>query len=118
MRAYEIVIIDPDTAQEIKRYSSFYPNSSRTNPAALNIEFDIPSYNMATPVGQAGLRIWGIGILDLKNAGQYFGKNIQIYAGMAQGLPLANPKQYGLILEGTIIQVFGNWQDINYRFCY
>lgn len=34
---------------------------------------------------------------------------IDIYAGMAKGLPLANPAQQGLIVHGTINPAFGNW---------
>jgi hypothetical protein len=41
------------------------------------------------------------------------GANVKLSAGMQKGLPLANPKQAGLILQGTILQAFGNWQGVN-----
>lgn len=83
--------------------------SGQSNPAALNIEFDIPAVGYAEPGPAAFLRIWGLGLKDIGAAFNLNGMNIAISAGMAAGLPLANPKQQGLILRGQILQAFGNW---------
>jgi hypothetical protein len=44
-------------------------------------------------------------------------QNIQLLAGMQRGLPLAtaalNNNQTGIILQGQILQAFGNWQGVN-----
>jgi hypothetical protein len=39
--------------------------------------------------------------------------NIAMKVGMQKGLPLANPAQAGIILEGEIFQGFGNWEGVN-----
>jgi hypothetical protein len=36
-------------------------------------------------------------------------------AGMQAGLPLANPKQAGLLVTGEVIQSYGNWQGVDMR---
>ena len=84
-----------------------------TLPGALNIELDVPVYDFANPTGAAVLRVWGVGLKQIGQSSDMNGKTIQIYAGMAKGLPLANPAQAGLILQGTIFQAFGNWQGVN-----
>jgi hypothetical protein len=83
---------------------------------ALNIELDVPLYNLnAITDSGAIIRIWGV---SLETIGQSFDLNptntgvatntIEVYAGMAKGLPLADPSQYGLVLKGDIRQAFGN----------
>jgi hypothetical protein len=86
------------------------PVSGLTNPAALQIEFDIPLAHFTDPDGQsAWLRVWGLGLSDLGHASDLNNLNVQIFGGMAKGLPLANPAQAGLLMQGTILQCFGNW---------
>jgi hypothetical protein len=85
------------------------PNGN-TNPAALDVEFDLPVYNLTDPdANSAWLRVWGLGLQDIGNAANLNDLNVAVYAGMAKGLPLANPAQSGLILKGKIFQAFGNW---------
>jgi len=87
------------------------PQSGLTNPAALQVEWDIPLANFTDPDGQsAWLRIWGLGLNDLGNASDLNNLNVQVFGGMAKGLPLANPAQAGLLMQGTILQSFGNWK--------
>ena len=35
--------------------------------------------------------------------------DIEVWAGMEKGLPLAEPSQAGLIMKGSNFQPFGNW---------
>lgn len=77
---------------------------------ALNIEIDAPVYQFALPMGNDTVRVWGISLQEIKDASNYNKKVMRVYAGMSEGLPLANPAQQGLILEGVINQCFGNWQ--------
>lgn len=111
MRYYNIVITNPANGQVMKQYTSF-PNNV-TDPGALNIEIDIPVAAFASPAGggssSAYVRIWGISLADIAQAANLNFMGIAIYAGMQKGLPLANPAQAGLIVEGTIFQSFGNW---------
>jgi hypothetical protein len=84
-----------------------------TIPGALNIELDIPVIEFATPRGAAHLKVWGVGLKQIGQSSDLNGKDISITAGMAKGLPLANPAQAGLVMEGTIFQAYGNWEGTN-----
>lgn len=87
-----------------------------TNLAALNIEIDVAIAPLDVPGSESMsyLRIWGLGIRCISQAwnlnpvNNVF-KTFSLKAGMAKGLPLANPAQAGLILQGSIYQAFGNW---------
>jgi hypothetical protein len=115
VRYYQIDLTNPSGAP-IKStslnglpLSSLRPDGS-TNPAALNIEFDIPIKAYHLPDAYAAhLRIWGLSLNEISQAFNLSGAKINIRAGMAQGLPLANPAQQGLIMTGTVFQSFGNW---------
>jgi hypothetical protein len=86
------------------------PISGIANPGALNVEFEIPFANLTDPSSNSSwLRIWGLGLQDIGNAADLNGLSISISAGMSRGLPLANPAQAGLIMQGTIFQAYGNW---------
>lgn len=85
------------------------PQSGLTNPAALNIEMDIPVLNANAPINNAFLRIWGLGLEDIGSAANLNGLDITVSAGMAKGLPLANPQQAGVICKGSVYQAYGNW---------
>lgn len=84
-----------------------------TNPAALNVEFDLPVASITDPNNNCWFRIWGIGLQDIGNAADLNDLNISIFGGMAAGYPLANPKQAGLLIKGKIFQAFGNWIENN-----
>lgn len=109
MRYYNIVITDPKTGKVFATYSSLMPNGT-VNPAALLVEMDIPVVNYATPDTNAFLRIWGIPLQSISQSSDFNGKIISISGGMSAGLPLAKAEQSGLLLEGNILQAFGNWQ--------
>lgn len=85
----------------------------KTVPTALQVEFDVPVTLLATPLGAASIKIWGIALQLAGQASDFNGKMLKLYAGMQKGLPLANPAQSGLILQGSINQAFGNWIGIN-----
>lgn len=115
MRFYRLVITNAETGQPIIPTSvgslgitSLLPNG-QTNPAALQIEFDIPVAPFHAPNGQAIVRIWGIGLQQIGTAFDLNGANIKVYGGMAKGLPLADPKQANMLVSGMILQAFGNW---------
>jgi len=112
MRYYKIKVISQKDGSLLRVFSSIAP-SGDFDPGALNVELDAPISVMASPMGSAYVRLWGIGIAEIGRAADFNGQLIEVYAGMSKGLPLANPKQAGLILQGTIQQAFGNWQDTN-----
>ena len=118
MRYYEIIITTVD-GKELRpsslggqRISSLLPNGL-TNPAALNIELDLPVGPFAAPIGNAFVRIWGLGLKDIGNSFDLNGANVKVYGGMAPGLPLASAAygegQAGLLVQGSILQAYGNW---------
>ncbi|MFJ5338368.1 hypothetical protein ACIPSD_04550 [Pectobacterium sp. CHL-2024] len=113
MRYYEINILDNEN-NIIRQYSSL--RNGVYNPGCLMVEFDIPRYGESTPAGEAHLTIWGIGPREMQQARQdLYGKKIQIFVGMSPGLPLAGKWNRQLAIEGTIFQVFGNWQGADLR---
>jgi len=80
------------------------------DPGALNVEFDIPVTTYGTPVGGQSITIEGVPLDDLLQAQQFAGMNLTMKGGMQAGLPLANPKQAGIITAGQVWQSFGNWE--------
>jgi hypothetical protein len=94
-------------------------SNGMTNPAALNIELDIASYQLHQ-VGdvKSYVRIWGLGLRDISSAlnlnytdpsDMKTAKRIKVEGGMAKGYPLAKVDQQGVLAEGLIYQAFGNW---------
>ncbi|EEF3815544.1 hypothetical protein GO150_002191 [Salmonella enterica subsp. diarizonae] len=119
MRYYDIQIFgsskDGKSDVLLKQHSSH--KNGVYNPGALMIEFDILRFGESTPQGETHLTIWGIGPKEMQQARQnLFGKRIKIFLGMKSGLPLAGKVTApGLVLDGTINQVFGNWQGTDLR---
>jgi hypothetical protein len=105
-------IRNAETGLVTKQYTSVLPNG-KSDPNALLVEMDIPVSAFATPYGSAFVRIWGVSIQDISQASDLNGFNIQVFGGMQKGLPLANPAQSGLLVEGVVQQAFGNWQGVN-----
>lgn len=86
-----------------------------TNPNALNIELDITQYpgHSAGGDSRSYVRIWGLSLSDIRDAYSYKDGTITVSAGMAKGLPLANPNQQGVLVTGSILQAFGNWLGVD-----
>lgn len=127
MRYYNLIISDPKSGavwkptatgngfkKDSKGGSTFTSHDGNTPIAgALNIEFDVPTVPFNTPQGATAIRVWGIGLGMISQASDLNGAEISLSAGMKKGLPLVNPKQAGLILQGSIFQSYGNWQGTN-----
>ena len=98
-------------------FSSLYRDSfsgrMQTDPGALHIEFDIPVTQLAQPQGAFLIKIYGVGLGMISQAANLSGMRFQLKAGMAPGLPLANPAQAGVIAEGNVFQAYGNWEGVN-----
>lgn len=95
---------------EIDGFPAFtsYANG-RTNPGALQIEMDIPVAAFSSPHGLAFVKIWGVPLETISQTRDFNFKKIKVYGGFQKGLPLANPTQAGLLVQGYISQAFGNW---------
>lgn len=107
MRYYSIVLSDPESGAVKKSYASFV--GGKNLPGALNVELDVPVVPFAIPYGSAFVKVWGVPLSDVGQASDLNGLAISVYAGMQKGLPLANPAQAGLIVQGYVFQAFGNW---------
>jgi len=137
MRRYEIKITDQDGNPKVINgsdgkpifngtFTSYGTNGSvfgaftgtqSTITGALNVEWDLPVSTFNSPLGGASLRVYGVGLPLLAQAANFNPSvdgtkycNIVISGGMAKGLPLANPEQYGVLMTSRIQQAFGNWQ--------
>lgn len=125
MRYYDIQITDIATGQMIQRWTS-HPNGIMAAPdrGALNVEFDVivSPYAMAAgntgggDFGQSLIRVWGIPLYDIGQATNWSAPtgaaptySVKFFGGMGKGLPLANPSQAGLIVQGYIWRAIGNW---------
>jgi hypothetical protein len=116
MRFYNISI--QTAAGKILNYSSLN-SAGLNNGSALKVELDLYEalYHQAAP--NSLLRIYGVPYADLSqlsNLNPNYTANpivfpkIKIAVGMSAGLPYANPKQAGLIIDGIIEYAFANWQ--------
>jgi hypothetical protein len=85
------------------------------NPTALQVEMDIAvSPTNAPNIGQgAWCRVWGIPLQMVLTANQFTNQQIQVYAGMQRGMPLSNPNQQGLLVQGIVLPALGNWTGVN-----
>jgi hypothetical protein len=79
------------------------------DPFALNVEMDITVGPQHGAVSGSFCRVWGIPLQTILTANQFNNQQIQVYGGMQQGLPLSNPAQQGLLVQGTIFPCVGNW---------
>lgn len=120
MRAYNIVLTNPTTGKIIRpaslaplnlpgTWGSFSQFSGLPNPSALNVEIDAPVSTFAQPAGGATARIWGISLAELEQSFDLNNISVAIYGGFQSGLPLANPAQYGLLVQGYVFQALGNY---------
>lgn len=117
MRRYSITISKPGSSEPIRpaafarlalpdTYGSVV--NDRTLPGALDIELQIQTWNYDVAKAGSWLRIYGVPNAELGQSAQLAGNDIIVKCGMARGLPLAKPEQYGVIFQGRIFQCFGN----------
>jgi hypothetical protein len=127
LRYYKITLTDPSNGKPIViqsppgssqgplfngTFSSLTP-SGANDPGALMVEFDIPVSTLAAPAGSATVIVHGVPIQLTGQAAKFFNTNITVYGGMSKGLPLANPAQQGILMQGVVQQSFGNWLGID-----
>lgn len=130
MRFYTLIISDLDGSNVVNLTGTTFtsqvvPGLDSTNSlsslslaglslrGALNIELDIPVVPYAVPMGSGFVRVWGVSLTAISQSSNLNGKLIRVFGGMSKGLPLANPSQSGLLVEGIVQQAFGNWEGVN-----
>jgi hypothetical protein len=90
-------------------------SNGQVDPGAQQVEFDIITGAFGNPGGDAApfLKISGVPISQIGQSKKFVGLPIQIYGGMSKGLPLANPAQQGLLVQGNIGESWENWIGTN-----
>lgn len=89
-------------------YTSFV--NGQTLTAAWDVTLDIPVAAFSSPDSAGAIvQIKGVSLAEIAQANNLLGYSIQVFGGMQKGLPLANPSQAGLLVNGQIYQSFGNW---------
>lgn len=111
MRFYNIEIRQPGSNTIFRQYTSFPKagNSNQNDPGALNVIIDAFVLHYDAAGQYSHVQIQGIGLSDISQAANYQGLQIKVYGGFTKGLPLNNPNQAGLLVEGIVFQCFGNW---------
>lgn len=111
MRYYEIQI-SPSSLST----TSFSPITFSTltplktdNGSALSVDIDIFQTWYHQPAQNGYIKIKGVDFKDLNQSANFNLARIKVSVGMSKGLPYAQPNQAGLIIDGTILQCFGNW---------
>lgn len=122
MRYYNIEITSSSgNGQPIQRWTT-HPNgvNAPPDPGAPLVELDLIQGLLHQPGGESWFRVWGISLQTASQAqrlGLQPGKgefnNITIRGGMGKGLPLANPKQAGILVQGGVNIAFANWIGTN-----
>jgi hypothetical protein len=124
MRFYNITITPPAGATQYQPITFTSLNSNGgANGSALQVDVDIFQTWGHQPAQNGYLKISGIDFNLISYANnmnpipQNFGEgglaqfwSITIQVGMSKGLPYANPRQIGTIIQGSILQSFANWQ--------
>ena len=111
MRYYEIRISPGELSS-----TSFAPITFSTltpartdNGSALSVDIDIFQTWYHQPAQNGYIKIKGVDFKQLNQSANFNGAKIKVAVGMSKGLPYAKPNQAGLIIDGTILQCFGNW---------
>ena len=121
MRYYDISITDPSSGGNALIHYTSHPNGVQQPPdrGALQVELDLWTLAQADARADSYLKIWGIPLTEISNSinlnptSSTGPKNIIVMGGMGKGLPLANPAQAGILVQGQVKQAFGNWVGVN-----
>jgi hypothetical protein len=116
MRYYKIIITPPANATPGVSFTPITYTSVGAlgdNYSALQVDLDIYQAAAHTPAPLGSITLYGVSFDNINQSIYLPGALIQVFVGMTAGLPFANPDQIGLIVEGTILQAFGNFQGNN-----
>lgn len=131
MRYYDLTVSSIKTGEVIRHWQTHPQGATAApDPGALNIEFDLllSPYAIATgdqtgggDYGNSFIRVWGVPLQDIAQAANLSAPSaapgptykVVLRGGMAKGLPLANPAQIGVIVQGYIWRAIGNWIGLN-----
>lgn len=119
MRRYRVVLTPPSQSSTSGSTTTVTGHKSVTYQSidqqgnhlagALDVSFDLPVAPFGSVMAGGVIEIPGVSLQTISSAARYQGWTATIYGGMQQGLPLANPKQFGFLARGQVQQAFGNW---------
>jgi hypothetical protein len=111
IRYYQIQITPNATSKSFApiEFSTLASNGA-TNGSALQVDIDIFQTLFHQPAQVGSVVVHGVDFSNIGQQSNLNGASIRISVGMSAGLPFANPFQRGEIINGTILQAFGNWQ--------
>lgn len=120
MRYYEI-IITPSEASLANGGTSFTPRvyssqnlANLPNMSALRVDLDIYQSFAHVPSQNGLVTIYGIPFSDINQAANFNLATVSIKLGTVKGLPFS-PGVNGVVIEGTILMAYGNWQATDVR---
>jgi len=123
MRFYDITIAPP--LADSNRFTAFSYSSQSglgsDNYSSLRVDLDIFQNAYHQYASNGYVKVWGVDLKQLSNIANLNptistdGRTVQlcqiyVQIGMSKGLPYANPRQRGIVLQGSILQAFANWQ--------
>jgi len=113
LRYYDLTFRDiNDQIQVDAAGNAFGPFTTRAG-IGLDIAFDV-NYTASDLIDPATvLTLPGVPVWVLRQAVQLVGGSVQLYAGFTDGLPLANARQQGEILNGRVVNAWGDWVGTN-----
>ncbi|VFS51409.1 hypothetical protein [Budvicia aquatica] len=88
-------------------------DTEKTKGVGLHVVFDIPTLGLDAGIAGASLAVFGLPLSILRHAVNLRGARITMYGGFQDGLPLANPEQSGVVVNGWISMAYGNWVGVN-----
>lgn len=90
------------------------PWDTTDNPSgALNVVFDAQTLGQDLNYSGTTVSIYGLPLSFLSQSVNLLKAQFTMYAGFQAGLPLANPAQSGMIIQGVTYKAYGNWEGIN-----
>ncbi|QBY43969.1 hypothetical protein QE197_10880 [Arsenophonus nasoniae] len=88
-------------------------DTSKTPSYGLHIEFDILIQGWNTVTSGTVITIFGLPVEVLNQSINFEGCQVTLEGGFQAGLPLSNPKQNGVILQGKVYTAYANWLGTN-----
>jgi len=109
MRYYDLQVAN--SSGTLTKHWTSHPNGLSNPPDAGALKVEIDAYNgsQTMPLPGSWVRVWGISLADIGQAADLNNKDLVVRGGMGKGLPLANPTQAGVLIQGRIQQAFANW---------
>ena len=109
MRYFDIVITD-SKGTALDRWRSHDENGT-VKDGFLRVEINAQVSVQSQASSNTSVKIWGVPLKYLSQKYNMNGMKMEVYGGMAKGLPIANEAQRGLLFRGEIIRTYPMWEN-------